>query len=338
MYNRKSYNSLGPGFEPNIPEEKKGIPVQILLFLLASLILAGVSMMRFPKSLSEYRIYQEAKERMEQGETAAALQDLFEVLEEHPNSVPLILKLIDCSMEAGYYDHAGYVFNEYLVGKELTDSQYTRMMRYSNRLDSYYLTCDAMDALLSGVDTQADLSEEAAEELSLWFREEIAKLHKDPKQDQALLYYYDAMFSEDLETQRDMLRKAYEEDSELFDTRVLLANAERGLGNLTEAHSCLEDAISKEKQDAGALRGLSVLAMLEGREEEALALAKSAYEVSPDSLYVPDTYLVTLHVNGHTKEANTMIEEIEEIEGALDEDTRQLLNGEISLEDYYMGG
>ena len=67
-------------------------------------------------------------------------------------------------------------------------------------------------------------------------------------------------------------------------------------------------------------------------------MAKSAYEVSPDSLYVRDTYLVTLHVNGYTKEANTMIGEIEEIEGALDEDTRQLLNGEISLEDYYMGG
>ena len=45
-----NYPSLGPGFEPNTLKAKKGIPLPIFLFLLASLILAGVSMMRFPKA------------------------------------------------------------------------------------------------------------------------------------------------------------------------------------------------------------------------------------------------------------------------------------------------
>ena len=63
-------------------------------------------------------------------------------MEEHPNSLPVILELMDLSMGAGYYDQAAYVFNEYLVGQSLTDSQYARMMRYSRRLDSYYATYD----------------------------------------------------------------------------------------------------------------------------------------------------------------------------------------------------
>ena len=67
-------------------------------------------------------------------------------------------------------------------------------------------------------------------------------------------------------------------------------------------------------------------------------MAQAAYEVDPDGLYVRDTYLVALHVNGHRDEENALIEEIEELEGALEEDTRQLLDGELTLQEYYMGG
>ncbi|NBK92695.1 hypothetical protein D5278_12050 [bacterium 1XD21-13] len=333
-----NYPSLGPGFEPNTLKAKKGIPLPIFLLLLASLILAGFSMARFPKSLSEYRIFEQAEARTKNGETIEALQELFEVLEEHPNSLPVILELMDLSMGAGYYDQAAYVFNEYLVGQSLTDSQYARMMRYSRRLDSYYATYDAIDALFAQLEMEEDYGEETSDRLTQQLKEELSRLHRDSSQDQAFLYYYDAMLTENLEEQRDLLKKSYEADPELFDTRVLLANAERGLGNLADAHAYLEEAVSKESQDAGALRGLAVLAMLEEEEAKALAMAQAAYEVNPDGLYVRDTYLVALHVNGHRDEENALIEEIEELEGALEEDTRQLLDGELTLQEYYMGG
>lgn len=331
------YSSLGPGFDPDNPQEKKGIPLLILLFLLVSLILAGISMTRFPKSLSEYKVYRRAEERAHSGETAAALQELFEVLEEHPNSLPLILELMDLSMESGYYDQAAYVFNEYLVGKNLSDSQYARMMRYSRRLDSYYLTYDSIESLMTELEAIVgqDTSEKALKEQAEWLRSEISALHEDAGQDQAFLYYYDAMFAPTQEEQYNFLKKAYETDPELFDVRVLLANAERSRGNFTEAYEYLNMALSKEGQDAGALRGLAVLSMLEEKPEEALAYARQAYDLGPDGLYVRDTYLIALHVNGYEEQA--MIEEIETLEGELEEDTRQLLNGEMSLQDYYMG-
>ena len=185
---------------------------------------------------------------------------------------------------------------------------------------------------------EEDYGEETSDRLTQQLKEELSRLHRDSSQDQAFLYYYDAMLTENLEEQRDLLKKSYEADPELFDTRVLLANAERGLGNLADAHAYLEEAVSKESQDAGALRGLAVLAMLEEEEAKALAMAQAAYEVNPDGLYVRDTYLVALHVNGHRDEENALIEEIEELEGALEEDTRQLLDGELTLQEYYMGG
>lgn len=339
MDDENRYRSLGPGFEPYNPKEKKGIPIPILLFLIASLVLAGISMFRFPESLSEYKVYRRAEERTHSGETAAALQDLLEVLEEHPNSMPLILELIDLSMESGYYDQAAYVFNEYLVGKNLNDSQYARMMRYSRRLDSYYLTYDSIESLMDELETALgeDTSEDAVEKQAEWLRSEIAELHKDAEQDQAFLYYYDAMFAPTEGEQYDFLKKAYETDPELFDVRVLLANGERSRGNFTEAYEYLNTALSKESQDAGALRGLAVLSMLEGKPEDALTYAKQAYDIGPDELYVRDTYLVALHVNGMKEEETAIKEEIETLEGALEEDTLELLNGEMSLQDYYMG-
>lgn len=46
---------------------------------------------------------------------------------------------------------------------------------------------------------------------------------------------------------------------------------------------------------------------------------------------------MALHVNGMKEEETAIKEEIETLEGALEEDTLELLNGEMSLQDYYMG-
>lgn len=339
---QNKYSSLGPGFETENLKGNKGIPIPVILFLIVSVLLAGVSMGLFPKSFSEYKIFTEAEERTQSGDTSAALEDLYSVQEMHPNSLPVTLKLIDLSMENGYYDVAAHVFNEYLVGKELTDSQYFRMMSYSRRLDSYYLTYDALESLFPEIeagtvyDDNGEVTEESMEHNTQLLRDAIRELHQDSEQYQAMLYYYDAMLCEDRREQHGYLQKAYNEDPELFDVRVLLGNAERSLGNLTEARSYLKTAIRKEAQDAGALRGLAVLAMLEGNPEEALTLARQAYESNPDGLYVRDTYLIALHINGDSGE-QSMRDELEAVNGSLEEDTLQLLNGQITLEDYYMG-
>lgn len=260
MDDQSRHHSLGPGFETVDLKQNKRIPLPIFLFLLVSLLLAGISMGMFPETFSDYKIFREAEERTRTGETSAALQDLYEVLQEHPDSLPVTLKLIEISMDTGCYDLAAHVFNEYLIGKSLSDGQYARMMRYSRRLESYYRTCNAVEELAAELEAEADESEE--KKLGR-LRGELEKLHEDEKQDQALLYYYEGITASDPEEYYGCLQKAYAKDPELFNVRVLLGNEERNRGNLTKARELLEAALAKEGRDEEALEGLAALEALE---------------------------------------------------------------------------
>ena len=258
-----TYSSLGPGFNTNELKQTKRIPLPILTFFLTALILAGLSLGMFPKTFADYKIFRQAEERTKIGETSSALQELYEVQERHPNALPVTLELIELSMNAGYYDLAANVFNEYLVGKNLSNGQYARMMRCSKRLDSYYLTYDAIEDLMTKAVYKEAESQEALESRRNWLQEELVRLHSDEKQDQAFLYYYEGIIAQDQEEYYECLQKAYAEDPELFDVRVLLGNEERVRGNLTEARILLEAALAKEAQDEEALKGLAALDALE---------------------------------------------------------------------------
>ncbi len=325
------YNNLSQGSpdERKVPEVK--IPIWVLALLLLSLGLAAVSMIRFPGVLKEYKCYRQAEERMAEGETAEALNDLLLTVERHSRSVPMITKLIDLSMKAGYYDLAAYVFDTYLVGKELSDSQYADMMQHRRRLEAYFASCKIVDELMAyGMAETA--SEEEADLQTAMIVESLEGHLKDPESDKAVLYYFLGLFSGDLEEQYTYLQQCYLEEPQLYDVRVQLANATRRRGNLSEAEKLLNEALLKEREDVGALRAMAILYMLRDDLAGGLELAQRAYELDPEGVYVRDTYLVALHANGMEEEKARIIEEMGE---ELEEDTQEFLSGACSLWDYY---
>ena len=334
MDSQSNYSSLGPGFEPEASHGR--IPVWVVLFVSVSLLLAVISMLRFPKVFSEYRFYIKAEQRMKNGETSQALSDLMMVVEAHPDSVPMVTKLIDLSMEAGYFELAAYVFDGYLVGKDLTDSQYSRMMGYSGRLETYFSTYEIVEQLLTkSSETEAATEEEAAA-VRADVREHLSSLLEDPDTDQTMLFYFMALFSENTQERYEWLQKGYQTNPEYFDLRVQLGNTSRTLGKLDEADRYLNEAYAKDHADSGALRGMAVLSLLKGDPASALSQAEEAYALYPEGDYVMDTYLIALHVNGQTKEEGYIRAEIENAQGALDEDTKRFLDGECTLQEYYM--
>ncbi len=335
---QSNYSSLGPGFEPDPKENQGRIPLWVLLFVACSLLLAVISMLRFPKIFSEYRSYIKAEQRIAsgKGETGQALRDLMAVVEEHPDSVPMITKLIDLSMEEGYYELAAYVFDSYLVGKDLTDSQYSRMMGYSARLETYFATYDAIEDLAVEINALPAGSEEEAAAVRAQAREGFSRLLKDSGYDSAMLYYTMSFFTETMEERYDCLQKGYEADPECYDIRTELGNAARVLGKLEEAEEYLDQALAKERSDSGALRGKAIVCLLKGDSQAALDYAQEAYAADPDGTYVRDTYLIALHVNGDTKEEGYIRAELEAEQGTLDEDTLRFLEGQCTLQEYYM--
>lgn len=314
-------------------DKRLRIPIPVILFLLAVLALDVISMIRFPNILKDYKIYQTAEGRISNGETSKALNDLLVLTEQHPDSVPIIIKTIELSMEYGYYDNAGYVYDTYLVGKNLTEEEYNRVDRYTEKLENYYATSEEIsmifDPILGSDLTTGEPDYEA-------IRTRLKALLDKEGQDRAVIYYYLAMVEADIEAAIDYLKKCYDTDPECFDVRVQLGLMYRRTGDYETARQYAEKALIKDKQDFGALRSIAILDMLEGNMERGLENAEAAYRSYPDGIFVRETYMIALFFNDKKSEAEVIKGEIIKAQGALDPDTAKLLGGKISLKDYYV--
>ena len=95
-YKNDRPEGFGSAFEESFcSDDRPKIPVWVILFLAGALLLAAVAMVRFPKAFADYKAYAQVEARMREGDTANALTALMESVEKHPNSVPMITKLID---------------------------------------------------------------------------------------------------------------------------------------------------------------------------------------------------------------------------------------------------
>jgi tetratricopeptide (TPR) repeat protein len=315
-------------------QQKCQIPVGVILFLLVIVALDVISMIRFPKILGEYKIYKTAESRTITGETSLALQELLELAEKYPDSVPIITKNIELSMENGYYDTAGYLYDTYLTGMSLSDSEYDQMDKYSTRLGNYYATYDAVEQIFSTVSNIETMDEIKYEELIT----SLKALLEEEGLDYAYVYYYLGIIESDIATAKDYMQECYNIDPECFDVRVQLGVMYRRMGDYAEARQYNEEALTKEKLDSGALRSMAIIKMLEEDLESGLSYAEDAYNSDPEGTYVRETYLIALTMNDMKAEAKIIQDEILESGVTLDDDTLKLLNGEITLEDYYVEG
>jgi Flp pilus assembly protein TadD len=315
------------------PEQKKlEVPGWIILFLILVVALDVVCMIRFPKVLSDYKVYAKAETRISNGETALTINDLKLLSDKYSDSVPILTKSIKLSMENGYYDVAGYIIDTYLTGKSLSDSEYDRINRYYTQLEAYYKTYNAIDELTKPFSENASASEADYEKL----KTELESLLKEAGQDYASIYYYLGSIETDLSNALNYFQSCYDTDPETYDVRVRLGVIYRRMGDYDTAEKYIHEALAKEKADSEALRSLAILKMLEGDLESGLSLAKDAYDVNPDGNYIKETYLIALSQSGMKEEADKLKDEIIKKDGALDEDTVKLLDGDITLNNYYV--
>jgi tetratricopeptide (TPR) repeat protein len=237
-------------------------------------------------------------------------------------------------MENGYYDTAGYLYDTYLTGMSLSDSEYDQMDKYSTRLGNYYATYDAVEQIFSTVSNIETMDEIKYEELIT----SLKALLEEEGLDYAYVYYYLGIIESDIATAKDYMQECYNIDPECFDVRVQLGVMYRRMGDYAEARQYNEEALTKEKLDSGALRSMAIIKMLEEDLESGLSYAEDAYNSDPEGTYVRETYLIALTMNDMKAEAKIIQDEILESGVTLDDDTLKLLNGEITLEDYYVEG
>lgn len=311
---------------------KYPIPLQLWLTMAVVAVMVIISMLRFPGVFKTYWAYQDAKQQQQEDCVYTAMNQYNIVLESYPTASSIAVDMTDMAMKYSFYDSASYIIDEYLVGKEVTDSIYNRIEGYFVTLDEYYNTYDTVDAIV------ADMEESGQVLQTSWLMGELENLLNQPGYDKELLYYYMGWISETEEEQVDYLKKCVEINNNYPDAAAQVANYYRRNNQLTEAKAYLEPILKRFRDSPDLLRSIAILEMLDGNADQGLAYAAYAYEVNPEGEYVADTYAVALSQNGRLDEAKDLLDQNAdgEMSAYFDDETLEILEGKISLEDYYI--
>ncbi|WP_252231929.1 hypothetical protein [Clostridium sp. ZBS15] len=315
-------------------EEQIHYPIPKIFAILAIglIILIGISFLKFPKVFNSYKIYSAAEDNAKKGEVNSTLKNLQNVLEEYPDSLDTAVKIIEIAMENGKYNYAGYIIDTYLSGKEADNSTYTLITEYTKYLDSYYKTYDAFGNIVSNLDENASPNEK-----NQLISNNLKILLNDKSQNKSLLYYYLGSTSNDNNAAKEYLSKSIQEDNNITDSKIQLANILRREKDFNSAREKFNTVLNKENDNAGALRGLAIVEMLEGNKQEGVNLAKKAYDADPQETYVLETLIIALITNGQDDEAEKYKEEYTSNGDGFDDDIMKFLDGNITIDDYYLG-
>lgn len=306
------------------PFPKLMIPAAILLGVI--LIFAIIQTRR---PFHYYKIYAQAERQSDNGEAGAALMEMLEVMEQYPNSVTVAEKMVDLSMQHGYYDFAAYVLNTYMIGVEVSSDTYSKLTSYSNKLNRYYDLQDKIEEISAGISMEGD---EARDQI----KSQLLVLVDDRGYDQGLLNFYLGLISQDPQEAIQYLEKSVNADPKVMAYRVYYGNSCRRAGDLAKARACYEYALTQEKHNTGAMRAMGILDLLEGEKEQGLVLIQQAFEENPEEDYIRETLIIALAECGQTEEANAQKQKFDEEGVEFDEDFLNYLQGNTSLYDYYV--
>lgn len=279
---------------------------------------------------------QSIADKSEEGYILTEMNDLLSALEEDPEDISLAFQLTDIAMKYGYYDYASYAINQYIAEKDISDKQYRKVIGYVDKLNIYYDTCDLSDEIINQIyeETGEDGDPyEAMEEYCQILSEYIGSSNYD----QALIYYCLGRMTADEETRINYLKECIAINPYYFDAQAQIATYYRRQGDLEQARQALEEIYVVNKEDYAVLRSYATLEMVEGNLEKGLDYALKAYEMYEDGDYVIDTYIVALAANGEIGKARELVSEYEGKDYLFDDDLYEFLDGNMTLEDYYIG-
>lgn len=299
-------------------------PKQAMAIVAGIAVILAIAMVRTPRVLHDYRLYTEARPQAAAGDIYLALVALNDVLEHYPDSVPVGERMVDLSMAHGYYDMAAYAMDNYLAGKSVSDSTYSKLTGYSRKLKRYYDTSDQMEMMINQM--------AGVEEV----RSELLKMTQQSEYDKSLSYYYLALFADDEEDMIEYLKESAEADPLFAEPQIYLGTFSRRQGKLEEAREYYNNVLKLDRQNSAALRAMGILKLLEGNLTEGLSDIQKAYDINPEEEYIHETLLVALMENGKKEEAQHLRQEFGQQGVEFDQDFEQYMAGQTELRSYYI--
>lgn len=308
--------------------------VGVLVILLEAFILAV-----YLGGFKSYKAFYTAEETSDEGYIISTMNELLDILENNPDNLDAAIELTDIAMEYSYYDYASYAMNQYIADREVSDKQYRKLLGYVDEINTYYDTVDLSNEIWDEL-YEAE-NEEMYEEDDVYLMMEdycqrLSEYIGDSNYDQALLYYYLGYMTVDDEQRNDYFEKCVAVNPCYFEAQAQIATYCRREGNLERARQILEETYAVNKEDYAVLRSFATLELVEGNLESGLDFASRSYDAYADGDYVIDTYIVALAANGRMEEARELVGEYENNGYVFDDDLYEFLDGNMTLEDYYI--
>lgn len=308
--------------------------VGVLVILLEAFILTV-----YLGGFKSYKAFYTAEETSDEGYIISTMNELLDILENNPDNLDAAIKLTDIAMEYSYYDYASYTMNQYIADREVSDKQYRKLLGYVDEINTYYDTVDLSNEIWDEL-YEAE-NEEAYEEDDVYlimedYCQRLSEYIGDSNYDQALLYYYLGYMTVDDEQRNEYFEKCVAVNPCYFEAQAQIATYYRREGNLERARQILRETYAVNKEDYAVLRSFATLELVEGNLESGLDFASRSYDAYADGDYVIDTYIVALAANGRMEEARELVGEYENNGYVFDDDLYEFLDGNMTLEDYYI--
>jgi predicted Zn-dependent protease len=307
------------------------IPKLFIAIIIGLLVLVGSSFSQFPEIFKLYKAYATAQQNVNKGYVSDTLFSLEDVMKQYPDNTSIAVLAVDISMESGRYDYAGYTIDNYLVHKKLDKSTYSKITNYTKRIDQFYNTSDSYHKIINGLDKNMNNNQTGE-----YIKKQLKALLNSPDQDKALINYYLSNIASNTAEAKQYIKKSIEEDDKFLEAHIELANILRRENDFDSAREIYNKLLNKEKDCVGAIRGLAIIEMLSGNKEEAVLLAKKAYDTNKNEVYVVETLMIALIEDGQLEEANKIKEDYIALGNKFDTDTLDYLEGKITINNYYV--
>ena len=280
-----------------------------------------------------------AQEMAESGKQWSALGTIEEYLQDNPTNRDMAMEGTRMAMKYGLYDYAAYFIQNYISEKTSTRGEIREINGYVDKINRYYDTGDAIQAVFDGlaeIDAES-MSEAEIEQLRQSIRDRILNFTKDKQYDEGLAYISAAYYaSADEEEAKEYLLKAADFPTAAPEACGRLAVYERQRGDFSKAEEWIKKGEAVNGENTELARAKATILLAKGEYEAALPISEEIYSLAPDYMYVADTYAVNLYALGMTDKMEEIISKAAETNYEFAEDFYQLINGEISVREYYV--
>jgi hypothetical protein len=278
---------------------------------------------QLPAFFDTYRVYQNAEQLLREREFHPAMWEFLTVLEEY-DSVPVVMSALEAAMGAQDFNAAWYIFDVYLVGKEVSDEQYARAMYFDDFLERYYNTVN----LIEEIEELDDVRELHAYLYELLKRDDI---------DPTYLYYVLYLTTEEQDKRMEYLQLACTLDERVTYPLAFYGNELRRVGDFEAAMAVYNNALMRNAHDTYALRGVGILMQLQGDIAGGLSVIQETYDKNPYELYINEALIIALCENNQRDAAMAVMQAaIEEgYDFDYDHELQDYLDGTITMHQFY---